>query len=94
VGRAPPAKCTSAALSAANRAEVQVACPTDQFVDIAVSGNPFLGAQAAAFRYVLDASGFVPADLLLKKDLNGTITSLRVYNASAEDGPLEMLVSF
>src|SRR5690349_18104409 len=77
VRRTPPARCTSATLSAATHAEVQVVCATGQFVTIeATSGRPFLGTHGAAFRYVLDAGGVVPSNLLLNADLGGTVTSL------------------
>jgi hypothetical protein len=93
--RRAPERCTSATRNAASHAEVQVLCARDQFVAIQPApGKPFLGTHGAAFRYMLDAGGVVPSDLLLKADLSGTVTSLRVYNASAEQGPLELLVSF
>jgi len=88
-------RCTSAALSTATHAEVQVVCATGQFVGIEPApGKPFLGTHGAAFRYVLDLGGFVPTEWLLGADQNGTVTSLRVYNVHAQGGPLEMLVSF
>jgi hypothetical protein len=93
--RRAPERCTSATLSAASHADVQVICATGQFVTIEVApGRHFLGTHGAAFRYVLDAGGVVPSELLLNADPRGTVTSLRVYNANVEQEPLEMLVSF
>ncbi len=89
--------CISEAFSAATNADVQVVCQSGQFVDISPHpGRPFLGVHGSAFRYYF-RDGF---PRLLNQDnpelfaSGGTFTTLHISNVNAQDGPLEMLVSF
>jgi len=84
--------CTNETLNEQTNAMVRVVCGSSQFVSITPSpGKPFLGTHGGAFRYALGTSNFAG---ILSRAGTGTVTALRIYNATGLNGPLEMLVSF
>lgn len=91
--------CRSEVLSEQTQAEVKVVCRTGDFVRIEPTpGKPFLGTHGAAHRFYMPTNA-LPSGVLMAANVDaylgaGTVTSLRVYNISSSDGPLEMLVTF
>lgn len=89
--------CISETLSEQTNALVRVACATGQFVSITpLPGKRFLGTHGGAFRYSMGAGAFSAARPGAGNPYmgTGTVTALRIYNASGSDEALEMLVSF
>lgn len=99
-GTLPPqaAVCISETLSEQTNALVRVACGTGQFVSITpFPGKRFLATHGGAFRYSIGTGRFSAS--LRSGESNpylgaGTVTALRIYNASGSNEALEMLVSF
>lgn len=89
--------CVSQTLSEQTNALVKVVCSSGQFVSIVPRpGKPFLGLHGGAFRYTY-GGGHLPTSPNSNGGFHpgtGTVTALRIYNATGSDGPLEMLVSF
>jgi hypothetical protein len=90
--------CRSEVWSEKTQAEVKVICRTGDFVQIEPTpGKPFLGTHGSAHRFHMSANALPSGVLMANMDASlgaGTVTSLRVYNISGSDGPLEMLVTF
>lgn len=90
--------CRSGAWSEKTQAEVKVVCSSSEFVSIEPTpGKRFLGTHGTADRFHIVATALPSGALMANADAflgAGTVTSLRVYNISSNDGLLEMLVSF
>ena len=90
--------CTSQTLSQATSAIVRVACAAGQFVSIEVNpAKPFLGVHGGAYRFNFVAGLARPQDgyggINASMD-SGTVTALRILNASGGPDPIELLISF
>jgi len=92
-----PAACLSETLNEQANAVVRVVCDMGQFVSIVPTpGKPFPGTYGGALRYTLGAGRFTTGQQGQAMPFfdAGTVTALRIYNASSSNRPLEMLVSF
>ena len=93
-----PTLCITEALRAKTGGTVRVACQSNQFVNIEVTpGKPFVGTSGTSGAPPRnDLSGTALDTLKAEMESRGpvTVTSLRIYNAGDDDGPVQMLVSF
>lgn len=92
--------CVSETQSEQVSALVRVVCAAQEFVNITpLTGDLFPGSYGGASRYYF-APGFVQRAAIAPGGEGapplgaGNVTILRIYNAKAFDGPLQMLVSF
>lgn len=97
-----PGVCISQTLSRQTNALVRVVCGRGEFVSISANPNVrFLGTHGGAFRYFLNSSisrSGVEAGLLEQWENFypgiGTVTAMRVYNATGTQSPIEILLTF